>query len=119
LYHAKNYPGEFFRRMKFRLGTPQAITATAHNRQLRPQPPRDPYPFAKWRKIAIALTTAQPSLPRTVCRQLLPREFLLFVSDLSGRNLPRAAHRAQISMFSLINPPEVGFRSTTHNRSQS
>jgi transposase len=30
LYHAKNYLGEFFRRMKFRLGAPQAITATAH-----------------------------------------------------------------------------------------
>jgi transposase len=30
LYHAKNYLGEFFRRMKFRLGTPQAVTATAH-----------------------------------------------------------------------------------------
>ena len=30
LHHAKNYFGEFFRRMKFRLGTPQAITATAH-----------------------------------------------------------------------------------------
>jgi transposase len=30
LYHAKNYFGEFFRRLKFRLGTPQAITATAH-----------------------------------------------------------------------------------------
>jgi transposase IS116/IS110/IS902 family protein len=31
LYHAKNYLGEFFRRMKFRLNTPQAITTTAHN----------------------------------------------------------------------------------------
>jgi len=30
LHHAKNYFGEFFRRMKFRLGTSQAITATAH-----------------------------------------------------------------------------------------
>lgn len=30
LYHAKNYLGKFFRRMKFRLGMPQAITATAH-----------------------------------------------------------------------------------------
>jgi transposase len=30
LSHAKNYFGDFFRRMKFRLGTPQAITATAH-----------------------------------------------------------------------------------------
>jgi hypothetical protein len=30
LHHAKNFFGEFFRRMKFRMGTPQAITATAH-----------------------------------------------------------------------------------------
>jgi hypothetical protein len=30
LYHAKNYLGEFFSRMEFRLGKPQAITATAH-----------------------------------------------------------------------------------------
>ena len=30
LHHAKNYFGEFFRRMKLRMGTPQAITATAH-----------------------------------------------------------------------------------------
>lgn len=30
LHHAKNYLGEYFRRMKSRLGAPQAITATAH-----------------------------------------------------------------------------------------
>jgi transposase len=30
LHHAKNFFCEFFRRMKFRMGTPQAITATAH-----------------------------------------------------------------------------------------
>jgi transposase len=30
LYHAKNYMGEFYRKMKWRLGAPEAITATAH-----------------------------------------------------------------------------------------
>jgi len=30
LYHAKNYLGEYYRRMKWRLGAPQALTATAH-----------------------------------------------------------------------------------------
>ena len=30
LHHAKNALGAFFRRMKARLGTPKAITATAH-----------------------------------------------------------------------------------------
>jgi hypothetical protein len=30
LYHAKNYLGEYYRKMKWRLGAPQAITATAH-----------------------------------------------------------------------------------------
>ena len=30
LHHAKNYLGEFHRRMKWRLGGPEAITATAH-----------------------------------------------------------------------------------------
>ena len=30
LHHAKNFLGEFFLRMNFRMGTPQAITATAH-----------------------------------------------------------------------------------------
>ena len=30
LHHAKNYLGEFHRKMKWRLGAPQAVTATAH-----------------------------------------------------------------------------------------
>ena len=30
LYHAKNYLGEFYRRMKWRLGAAEAVTATAH-----------------------------------------------------------------------------------------
>lgn len=30
LYHAKNYLGEYYRKMKWRLGAPQAVTATAH-----------------------------------------------------------------------------------------
>jgi len=30
LYHAKNYLGEFHRKMKWRLGAPEAVTATAH-----------------------------------------------------------------------------------------
>ena len=30
LYHAKNYLGEFYRKMKCRLGAPEAVTATAH-----------------------------------------------------------------------------------------
>ena len=30
LYHAQNYLGEFYRKMKWRLGAPQAVTATAH-----------------------------------------------------------------------------------------
>ena len=30
LYHAQNYLGEFHRRMKWRLGAPAAVTATAH-----------------------------------------------------------------------------------------
>jgi hypothetical protein len=30
LHHAKNYLGEFFRRITRKLGKPQAITATAH-----------------------------------------------------------------------------------------
>jgi len=30
LYRAKNYLGEFHRRMKWRLGAPEAVTATAH-----------------------------------------------------------------------------------------
>jgi transposase len=30
LYQAQNYLGEFFRRMKWKLGTPAAVTATAH-----------------------------------------------------------------------------------------
>jgi transposase len=30
LYHAQNYLGEFYRKMKWRLGAPEAITATAH-----------------------------------------------------------------------------------------
>jgi transposase len=30
LHHAKDYLGEFFRRITRRLGRPQAITATAH-----------------------------------------------------------------------------------------
>ncbi len=30
LYRAKNYWGEFYRRMKWRLGAPAAVTATAH-----------------------------------------------------------------------------------------
>jgi transposase len=32
LHHAKDYLGEFFRRITRRLGRPQAITATAHKR---------------------------------------------------------------------------------------
>ena len=30
LYHAQNYVGEFYRRMKRKLGGPEAVTATAH-----------------------------------------------------------------------------------------
>jgi len=30
LYHAENYLGEFYRRMKRKLGAPEAVTATAH-----------------------------------------------------------------------------------------
>ena len=30
LYHAQNYLGDFYRKMKWRLGAPAAITATAH-----------------------------------------------------------------------------------------
>jgi hypothetical protein len=30
LYHANNYLGEYYRKMKWRLGAPQALTATAH-----------------------------------------------------------------------------------------
>jgi transposase len=30
LYHAQNYMGEFYRRMKRKLGAPKAVTATAH-----------------------------------------------------------------------------------------
>jgi transposase len=30
LYHAQNYFGDFYRKMKWRLGTPAAVTATAH-----------------------------------------------------------------------------------------
>jgi hypothetical protein len=30
LYHAKNYLGEFYRKMKWRPGAPEAVTATAH-----------------------------------------------------------------------------------------
>jgi transposase len=30
LYHAKNYLGEFYRKMKWRLGAPEAVTANAH-----------------------------------------------------------------------------------------
>lgn len=30
LYHAKNYLGEYYRKMRWRLGAPQALTATAH-----------------------------------------------------------------------------------------
>jgi len=30
LYHAKNYLGEYYRKMKWRLEAPQALTATAH-----------------------------------------------------------------------------------------
>jgi hypothetical protein len=30
LYHAKNYLGDFYRKMKWRLGAPEAVTATAH-----------------------------------------------------------------------------------------
>ena len=30
LYHAQNYLGEFYRRMKRKLGAPKAVTATAH-----------------------------------------------------------------------------------------
>jgi transposase len=30
LYHAQNYLGDFYRRMKWRLGAPAAVTATAH-----------------------------------------------------------------------------------------
>jgi transposase len=31
LYHAQNYLGDFYRKMKWRLGAPEAITATAHD----------------------------------------------------------------------------------------
>ena len=31
LHHAKDYLGEFFRRITRKLGKPQAVTATAHN----------------------------------------------------------------------------------------
>jgi transposase len=30
LYHDQNYLGEFYRKMKWRLGAPEAVTATAH-----------------------------------------------------------------------------------------
>jgi len=30
LYHAKNYLGDYYRKMKWRLGAPEAVTATAH-----------------------------------------------------------------------------------------
>jgi transposase len=30
LYHANNHLGEFFRRMRRKLGAPEAVTATAH-----------------------------------------------------------------------------------------
>jgi transposase len=30
LYHARNYLGDFYRKMKWRLGAPAAVTATAH-----------------------------------------------------------------------------------------
>lgn len=30
LYHAQNYLGVFYRKMKWRLGAPAAVTATAH-----------------------------------------------------------------------------------------
>jgi len=30
LYHAQNYLGDFYREMKWRLGAPAAVTATAH-----------------------------------------------------------------------------------------
>jgi transposase len=54
LYHAKNYLGEYYRKMKWRLGAPQAITATAHKlarivfHMLSTKEPYDEMVLAKW-----------------------------------------------------------------------
>jgi transposase len=65
LYHAKTYLGEFFRRMKFRLGTPQAITATAHKlarvlyHMLRTKEPYSESVLAKYDELAITRAYAR------------------------------------------------------------
>jgi len=53
LYHAQNYLGEFYRRMKRKLGAPKAVTATAHKlariiyHLLRTRTPYDESVFAR------------------------------------------------------------------------
>ena len=53
LYRAKNYLGEFYRRMKRKLGAPKAVTATAHKlariiyHLLRSREPYDESVFAQ------------------------------------------------------------------------
>jgi transposase len=58
LHHAENYMGEFYRRMKRKLGAPQAVTATAHKlariiyHVLRTREAYDETVFAKWEESA-------------------------------------------------------------------
>jgi transposase len=53
LYHAKNYLGDFYRKMKWRLGAPEAVTATAHKlarivyHLLSTKQPYDEFVFAR------------------------------------------------------------------------
>jgi transposase len=58
LYHAQNYLGEFYRRMKRKLGAPKAVTATAHKlariiyHLLRTREPYNETVFAKQEQAA-------------------------------------------------------------------
>jgi transposase len=58
LYHAQNYMGEFYRRMKRKLGAPKAVTATAHKlariiyHVLHTREAYNETVFAKWKESA-------------------------------------------------------------------
>jgi len=76
LYHAKNYLGEYYRKMKWRLGAPQALTATAHKlarivfHMLLTKEPYNESVLVKWDRQAnmraeLRLRTQAAAEPRT------------------------------------------------------
>lgn len=80
LYHAKNYLGDFYRRMERKLGAPKAVTATAHKMAriiyhlLRSRQPYDESAFAHLEQSNLQKTELRLSAEPTSYNLLSPTQ---------------------------------------------